>query len=112
MKNFNEYFMNESMGDIHPIHIPNDVLESGIFWGDETKPKVMLSNLVNSLKKHYGYLTWTFDNVEDNPQGVQMGVEFIENQYPDLATMIEKGDRQIELEQSINSPNSFYIRFM
>jgi len=82
MKKFSK--LNESIGDIHPIHIPNEVLDSAIFWETDGLFNVNLGNLINSLKKHYGY----------------------------LADVLERKstEDQITLERSRVSPNSFYIK--
>mgnify|MGYP000651417832 CR=1 FL=1 len=76
-----KFTLNESIGDIYPIHIPNEVLNTGIFWQNAGFLNVNLGNLINKLKEKYGYVIDNFDNQAENASGVEMGKEFIENNY-------------------------------
>jgi len=109
LKNFGDFKnLNESIGDIYPIHIPNEVLNSGIFWESGEYTNVNLGNLINSLKEHYGYIVDNFDNQESNTSDVEIGNNFIRDQYNDLYD--KNGNKTVTLQKAIGSPNSFYVK--
>jgi len=97
------------MGDIYPIHIPSEILNSGIFWESGNLLKVNLGNLINALKEHYGYTIDNFDNTENYSDKVSQGQKFIETEYSDLYG--QSNEKMLALEISISSPNSFYVKF-
>lgn len=92
------------------MNIPIIILDSGVFWEIDKLYNVNIGNLINGLKKHYGYVVDSLYNQENDPSGVLRGKLFIKEKYSDLHDILDKNGVETPIILERFGPNSFSIK--
>jgi len=109
MKKFNE-FLNEQK--VNTIYLRDEIKpeNSEYFWESGKNWSVNLGNLINSIKRSYGYVVDNIDNRDENMSDVVVGMDFLKDNYPILDKMLEEqGSESTITVAKTKIPNQYII---